>query len=394
MNILIFALAALGEGISGGDRIFIEFARRWSKDIPVEIFVWQQGFEMCQRQHLNSSSIKYHVSNMELWQKIGFIINYFARIIEGIKIGLTLKIANSSETIIYSASEFWMDCLPAFLIKIRYPKIKWAAAWYQTAPNPLVGFSEGNRDQKYKFSAFLYWLVQLPMKPLVANFADFVLVNNEEEKRQFPKLNRLDKTVVVIGAVDVEGIQSWINKHRYFDKIYDGVFQGRFHPQKGVVELVDIWKKVIEKIPSAKLAMIGDGPLMEDVKLKIKNEHLKNNINLFGYVFDGDEKYKIFSQGKVVAHPAFYDSGGMASAEAMIFGLPCVGFDLASYKSYYPRGMIKVKLGNINEFANQIIRLLKDKVIYNKVADDAVSLIQNNWSWDKRASQVLQRLVQ
>ena len=42
-QIRIFALAAYGKGLSGGDRIFIEFARRWSKNFPVEIYVWKEG---------------------------------------------------------------------------------------------------------------------------------------------------------------------------------------------------------------------------------------------------------------------------------------------------------------------------------------------------------------
>ena len=59
-----------------------------------------------------------------------------------------------------------------------------------------------------------------------------------------------------------------------------------------------------------------------------------------------------FSFGKVVSHPAFYDSGGMASAEAMVFGLPCVGFKLKAF-----------------------------------------DLIEENWFWDKRAEEILNAIL-
>lgn len=49
-KIYIFALAAQGEGISGSDRIFTEFARNWSKGNKVEIFVSGDGYKMCLRQ--------------------------------------------------------------------------------------------------------------------------------------------------------------------------------------------------------------------------------------------------------------------------------------------------------------------------------------------------------
>lgn len=383
-KIYIFALAAAGQGISGGDRIFIEFARRWGKEIPVTIYVSEEGLQMCRRQNLDSP-VKLQVRSAT---------GYLARIIEGIKIGLTLKLENSPETIIYSASEFWMDSLPAFLLKLRFPKIKWAAAWYQTAPNPFKGFVENGIGTRDRHRAFVYWLVQFPVKFLITKFADYVLVNNEDEKNQFPKLNIKGNAIVVLGAVDLPRIRDFMSTNPKVGKVYDGVFQGRFHPQKGVLELIDIWRKVADERPDAKLVMIGDGPLMKNLKFKILNLKLEKNIILTGYLFDGEEKYRIFSQSRVVVHPAFFDSGGMASAEAMAFGLPCVGFDLKAYRYYYPEGMEKVKEGDIGAFANKILELLHDKKLYGKVSKEALSLIGDKWSWDFRSRQILRAVLE
>lgn len=393
-KIHIFAIAACGQGISGSDRIFIEFARRWSEDFPVTIYVWEEGYQMCQRQGLDVLSIKYYVLCMKPWKKFGFVINYLARIIEGIRLGLTTKLENSKDTIVYSASEFWMDSLAAFILKIRYRKIVWAAAWYQTAPNPLKGFTEGGFGTRDRWRALTYYLMQFPVKPLIAKFADYVLVNNEEEKKQFPKHAKDQKAVVVLGAVDIKKIKKWKLKFRKLPKIYDGVFQGRFHPQKGVEELVDIWQRVVDKKPDARLAMIGDGPLMVGVKCKVQSAKLEKNIILTGYLFDGEEKYRIFAQSKIVIHPAFYDSGGMASAEAMAFGLPAVGFDLKAYQSYYPEGMEKVKEGNLEAFANRILDLLQDKNLYRKVSKEALHLIDYKWSWEFRSRQILKVVLE
>lgn len=389
MKIIIWAMAAVGEGISGGDRIFIEFARRWSKQYPVTIYLWEEGYRMCLRHKLQISNVKFQISSMEPWSRFGFIVNYFARVAEGLRLGLTVKIENPKETIIYSASDFWMDSLPAFVLKIRYPKIRWVAAWYQTAPKPWVGFTEEKRENRYYFTAFIYWLMQFPVKPLVGKFADLVLVNNENEKMYFPK-----KAKVVLGAVNINEIEKWKLKFKELPKIFDGVFQGRFHPQKGVEELVDIWRIVVNRKPGAKLVMMGDGPLMEGVKRKVKSLKLENNIILTGYLFDGEEKYKIFAQSKIVVHPAFFDSGGMASAEAMAFGLPCVGFNLKSYKSYYPQGMIKVPAGDLKSFAEEILKLLSNNNLYTKIAKESSSMIDKSWSWDKRASDTLNFMIE
>lgn len=389
----IFANAALGEGLSGGDRIFIEFAKRLSKNNHVIIQVWEEGYQICKRQGLSESqNLKFDVINMEFFCKFGFLICYLARILTASFKALFISLKNSNSTIVYSASEFWMDSLPALILKLRFPKIKWIAAWFQTAPNPLVGFSEGGRENTYRLSAFYHWFMQLPIKPLIERWADLVLVNNDLEKKQFTKLDRVDKALVILGAVNIEDIDRFRERNRDLPEVYSGVFQGRFHPQKGVVELIKIWSLVTKKVPEAKLAMIGDGPLMPNVKKLINDLRLNQNVKLFGYVFDGDQKYRIFSQSTIVVHPSFFDSGGMASAEAMAFGKLCVGFNLDSYKSYYPKGMVKVTVGDLNGFANIIVGLLNNKDKREEVGRQAQRMIKAHWSWDQRVKQLLKGL--
>lgn len=379
----IITMSTYGVGLSGGDRIFIELSKKLVKTYPTSVYLWEEGLGICKREGL--ANVKFVLWSANYWAKFGFFINYFARIFIGISKTLGMKLEDSPQTIVYSASEFWQDSLPSFILKLRYPKIKWVAAWYQTAPNPFKGYSEEKGAIRYRFKASLYYLVQFPIKPIIRRFADLIIVNNENEKKEFPDITEKNRVFVMIGAVDLDRIKVYRSKHKKMNKIYDGVFQGRFHPQKGVIEMIDIWKMVVAKKSDAKLAMIGDGPLMNDVRNKIRKLNLEKNIELFGYVFDGPKKYGIFSRSKVVVHPAFYDSGGMASAEAMAFGLPVVGFDLVAYKSYYPKGMIKAKIGNLSDFAKQVLTLLNNTKIYSKLQKEGLRMIESNWSWEQRA---------
>lgn len=388
-SIHIIAFCSHGSGISGGDRIFMEFARQWAEKLPVTIYLEKEGYEMCKRQKLEMPNIVFRTVDLRFWRRFGFFVNYMARVFYSIKFGLSQRLENYSSTIIYSASEFWMDSIPGYILKLRFPKVTWASTWYQTAPNPLKGFAEGKRSGKYRSRALLYWLSQLPIKPLIEQKADYVLVNNEDEKKRYPELNKRKRVVVVIGAVHVGETEKFKKEHPGIKKVYDAVYHGRFHAQKGVVELIEIWKKVVDEKPSAKLVMVGDGPLMNEVKARIKQEKLEKNVTLLGYLFDGVKKYTTFAQSKIVVHPAFYDSGGMAAADAMAFGLPCVGFDLISYKSYYPYGMIKAEVGNTSAFAKEIIKLLDNEKMQATVGQEAVKMIQNGWSWEKRAKDIL-----
>ncbi len=428
-----FALAPTGSGISGSDRIFIELARQWSREILVTIFTTEEGVSMVKIQRLINSKSKIlnqkQFQNLEIQNKKekglrvvrveekglpkNFFLKYFYKIFLGIKLGFSLTINHQSSIInhqpltinhqtptifLYSSSDFWMDSFPAVILKIRNPKFVWVSTCYQTAPNPFKGYSEGEREKKYFLRALLYWLSQLPVKLLIKKFADFVIVNNEDERKRFPELDKKGKVIVLIGAVRLDEIRKFQKSYQpstinHQSLIFDAVFQGRFHPQKGVLELIDIWKRVVDKKPDAKLALIGNGPLMQEVKDKIKKLELEKNVKLFGYLFDGPKKYKIFAQSKIVVHPAFYDSGGMAAAEAMAFGVPCVGFNLKAFESYYPKGMLKVKIGDLDAFADAVIKLLTDKNLRYKIAKEALEMIEKNWSWKKRAEEVFSKII-
>lgn len=372
MTFHFFALAAIGEGLSGGDRIFIELARRWSVwGHTIHIYTTSVGEKVISAQNLSHPQIQLHIIPLSFWPRLGFLVTYVVRIIAGVGLGFTLPPAN----FFYSCSDFWMDVLPALILKCRQPKNVWFAGWFQTAPHPFTARSS---------HPFLYWLSQFLIKPVISALADFVLVNNHSEIRQFPL-----KSIPVLGAVDTAKINSYLINHPAKIKPYSAVFQGRFHPQKGVLELVDIWSKVIKKIPRVKLAMIGDGELMPVVQAKIKKLNLEENIKLFGYVYDGPAKYRIFSQSQIVVHPSLYDSGGMAAAEAMAFGLSAVGFDLPAYQSYYPRGMIKVPLGDLSAFADAIIYLLTRSSARRQLGQTARKWVSASCSWDTRAREVL-----
>ncbi len=73
----------------------------------------------------------------------------------------------------------------------------------------------------------------------------------------------------------------------------------------------------------------------------------------------------------------------------MAFGIPCIGFDLDSYKSYYPHGMLKVRVGGIEGFANMILELLNSDNRRNTLGKKAQKMIKENWSWDQRVNQLL-----
>jgi len=384
----IIAMATLGPGFSGGDRIFIELAKRWGKFFPIKIYVWQEGKEMCRRQSLQESkNLKFVLWKINFWCKLGFYACYLARIVKSIFESLRLGLKNDPTTYVYSASDFWMDSIPGWILKLRFPKVTWVATYYLGAPSPFTGFREQGGFQLPTIKGIFYWLQQQPIYWLTRIFADKVCVTSQPDLGRFPKQNKDKKVIVVRGGVNIP------RKIKKVDKIFDGVFLGRLHPQKGVLELVDIWSRVVKSRPNAKLVMIGDGPLMSEVREKVKSKKLTRNITLTGTLLDGPKKFGIFQQSKIFMHSAVYDSGGMSCAEGMAWGMPGVAFDLEALKTYYPKGVLKAPIGDLNTYAKLVLKLLDDKNLYQRTTEDAIALVKEYWDWDKRAQEILREFA-
>ncbi|MFB0544403.1 MAG: glycosyltransferase family 4 protein, partial [Asgard group archaeon] len=361
--------------------------KRWAgAGHEVYIYVWEEGYEMCRRNGLDN--VKYIIWSVMPYKNLGFIILYLVRTIRGIIETLKMHISeNSEDTVIYSSSDFWPDSIPAWILKMRFRKVKWVAGFYLFVSNP---FSE---ESPYKgrllLKGLFYYLSQMPVYYLVRRYANMVFVTNELDRWRFIDNKRFtpDRVIAVRGGVDTE---TPVSIPEPKEKRFDAVFIGRFHPQKGVLQLIDIWRYVCEKRKNAKLAMIGVGELESEVMKRIRKYSLENNVILFGFK-DGVEKLKIFRDSKVVVHPAIYDSGGMAACEAMACGLPGVSFDLPALRTYYPKGMLKTTCYDLKKFAENILSLLSDDGLYMKKAKDALSWARE-WDWNRRAEELLEAI--
>ena len=378
-----------GVGLSGGDRIFIELTKRWASKMNLEYLISKDGWGICEREGLKN--FHHRIWSSDKLNACGYVLTYPYRTICGIL--NSFRVPWGKGDIIYSSSDFYPDSLPAFLVKLRIKSIKWIAGFYLFAPNPF------RKDSPYKdikwFVGLFYWLSQWPIYWIVKRFADIVFVTSEPDKYKFmTKMRGLDKIIVVRGGVDIAPSETYLNSEKtisFEEKKFDACFLGRFHHQKGTFELIDIWKIVCQRKPDAKLILIGEGPLEKALSEKVDRLGLKDNIIFAGFK-NGEPKFEIFKLSRLVVHPATYDSGGMAAAEAMAWGLPGVSFDLEALKTYYPRGMIKVPVDDLEQFAREILKLLSDRGYYLKMANEARRLIVEEWDWDNRAMTIFSRI--
>jgi len=388
LKLLIIANNNFGTSQSGGDTIFLEFIKNWQSKLDITVFGSQETQNLLKRYKLTPSFIKTdNLNPRHQPTAVNIIFHNLRRCLKGLTTYLLNYKLISSFSHCYTASDFPPDFFIGLVNKILHPKTIWLSGQYLFAPHPR------HKNSPYKnqpLKGWLYYLYQKISLPLSRKFADIILVTSHPDVSKFPN----KKTIIVQGGVDITQSQRYLKSSNIIpinNRKYDAVYLGRLHPQKGVLELIDIWQIVTKSLPNAKLAIIGDGQLEPPIKSKIKKLKLQKKIQLLGFL-TGQQKYAVFKNSKIVVHPATYDSGGMSAAEAMAWGLPGVSFDLESLKTYYPQGIIKSPLSNKQQFAQNIIKLLTNHLLYKKLSSQALKLIQNTWDWQKRSEIIYQQI--
>lgn len=95
---------------------------------------------------------------------------------------------------------------------------------------------------------------------------------------------------------------------------------GRFVAQKNHDFLIDIFNEIHKKNNNSVLLLAGQGPLMDDVKDKVKELNLEDSVKFLGQRNDANELYQAFD---VFLLPSLYEGLPVVGVEAQASGLLC-----------------------------------------------------------------------
>ncbi len=99
------------------------------------------------------------------------------------------------------------------------------------------------------------------------------------------------------------------------------IFAGRFMPQKNLIELVELLAQV-QDLPW-KCIMLGDGPLLEEVKHAITTHNLDERFYLPGWVTT-QEVLAHFAQSDLLLMPSLSEGLPVVGLQALAMGLAIV----------------------------------------------------------------------
>ena len=362
-------------GKSGGLVQLLEIAGRMSRNykIKITLFIADKDYARYFAENQIEVDIRFIKSNLKFRTLWGLVTKSLLIILKFIFIYPKDFLAVGERNIFYCASDLFWETLPAYFCRCRYKNIKWVQKIHHLYPYWK------KRKGSFIFNFFGYYLQRFSFF-LIKRKADFIFSVSDLLKEDLISLGFSKEKI----AVSYNGIDcGYFEKFPAADICYEGIFLGRLNYSKGIFDLIEIWEKVCVVIPQARLAIIGGGDkkIKEDLKKKITTLDLKNNIEVLGYL-ENKKAYSLLKSSKVFLFPSHEEGWGIVINEALVCGLPVVSWDLPIYKPIFEDHIVQVKESDMENFSNEVIKLLENKELRNQIGSFGKVFIKK-YSWDR-----------
>ncbi|MBP7740588.1 glycosyltransferase [Candidatus Woesebacteria bacterium] len=228
------------------------------------------------------------------------------------------------------------------------------------------------------------------------------------EKRLMPIVYRKTEVITVSPSSKKE-----IIKHKLTKKVpqivYNGVnldicvpgkkakiptvlYLGRLTTAKSLKVLINATKQIIDKVPTAQIIIAGDGPDKKRLMKKVKTLGLEKTVTFMGKVSE-KEKVELYQRAWVFVNPSLMEGWGITTIEANACGTPVVASDVAGLRDAVnsPNSGVLVEYGDASEFAKNIIKILNNKKLRDKMSQAAIEWAKK-FDWDESASNGLKAL--
>ncbi len=215
---------------------------------------------------------------------------------------------------------------------------------------PVVGVPRAPRkvSERLKLRAFTTLARATTLLAVSMPLAEFL-------RRFDPRVNL---TVVDPGVgVDLDRIGSV----KPADEHFDSVFFARMIPEKGIDDLLPVWRRVVQQRPNARLAVAGiaTGEVEARFRTEVLKQGLERNVAYLGYLEEND-LIALAKSSSVFVYPSHVDAFPLVVLEALACGTPVVAYATAAINSTYSgaSGVFKVREGDIDQMASTVLALL------------------------------------
>ncbi len=147
-----------------------------------------------------------------------------------------------------------------------------------------------------------------------------------------------------------------------------------FRNVKRVEDVVETFYKVHDQLPS-RLMLVGDGPEMGRIHQQVKDLGIEDYVLFLG---KRDNLTELYNMSDVKLLMSEKESFGLVLLEAMACGVPCIGTAVGGMPEIIESGFngYLVELGNTNEAALNVLKMLTDEDEHEKLKVGALETAQ------------------
>jgi glycosyltransferase involved in cell wall biosynthesis len=158
------------------------------------------------------------------------------------------------------------------------------------------------------------------------------------------------------------------------------VFIGRVAFEKNIDFLLHVVDAVRQRIPNVLLLIAGEGPSLSHLKHLAEKLHLNNNVLFLGYLDRKKELLDCYACGDAFVFASNTETQGLVLLEAMALGVPVVSTAVMGTKDILAaqKGAL-VCNESVTEFSAVVITLLGDKLLREKLSQEALEYVKT-WS--------------
>jgi glycosyltransferase involved in cell wall biosynthesis len=174
------------------------------------------------------------------------------------------------------------------------------------------------------------------------------------------------------------------------------VYTGRLHEMKGLEYLVRAWPRVLERVPRARLWLVGDGPDRSRLNELIGALGLPGSVSLAGPFDDVEDCLRA---ANLFVLPSLEEGMSIALLEAMAMALPVVATAIAANEVLITDEVCGrlVPKGDCVALARTIADLLTAPAAATRLAEEAHRRVRTTYSLDRTVDahlELFRRLVQ
>ena len=147
------------------------------------------------------------------------------------------------------------------------------------------------------------------------------------------------------------------------------LFVGNIIKRKNVDLLLEAKKQMNTK---ANLVVVGDGPLLEQLKTKAEKEYFDGNLDNVYFTGSRTDVEDIIPSCDLLVLPSFTESFGLVLIEALACGKPVIGSNVGGIKEIITEDVgLLIDPNDSTDLANAIDRILTDNDLMEKFKSNA-----------------------